>query len=186
MRAWHSISLADRDYALCLRINRWSRRPLVCTLFRTISRLGDGAIWCATIFALPIFYGEAGMRASVVLAMAALAGVGVYKLIKSRFKRPRPYTRHRAIKATALALDEFSFPSGHTLHAVAFTIVLSQALPGLVPFFLPFAVLTALSRVILGLHYPSDVAAGALVGAALAGIALKFAFAGHILVAPVL
>ena len=62
-------------------------------------------------------------------------------------------------------LDEFSFPSGHTLHAVAFWVMLSAYYPGLSWPLGIFALLVALSRVILGMHYPSDVAVGASIGA---------------------
>jgi membrane-associated phospholipid phosphatase len=56
-------------------------------------------------------------------------------------------------------LDEFSFPSGHTLHAVSFTIVALAYYPWLAPLLVPFTAGVALSRVVLGLHYPSDVLA---------------------------
>jgi undecaprenyl-diphosphatase len=66
------------------------------------------------------------------------------------------------------ALDQFSFPSGHTMHAVSFSIVALAYFPALFWLVVPFATLVALSRPILGLHYPSDVIAGAALGAALA------------------
>jgi len=61
-------------------------------------------------------------------------------------------------------LDYFSFPSGHTLHAVAFGMVAVQHYPQLFPIVYPFVVLVGISRVVLGLHYPSDVLAGAGIG----------------------
>ena len=65
-------------------------------------------------------------------------------------------------------LDEFSFPSGHTLHAVAFSIVAIHHFAVLAWLLWPFAALVALSRVILGLHYPSDVVAAIGLGAVIA------------------
>ncbi len=59
-------------------------------------------------------------------------------------------------------LDHFSFPSGHTLHAVMTTTVLGYIQPVLLMLMLPFTILVAVSRMILGLHYPSDVAVGAI------------------------
>jgi undecaprenyl-diphosphatase len=64
-------------------------------------------------------------------------------------------------------LDHYSFPSGHTLHAVSFTVILTTYLPGLAGALVALASLIALSRVILGLHYPTDVAAGAALGGSL-------------------
>jgi len=65
-------------------------------------------------------------------------------------------------------LDKFSFPSGHTLHAVGFALILAHHFPALAPAVFGFALLVAVSRPVLGLHYPSDVLAGAAIGACLA------------------
>ena len=72
------------------------------------------------------------------------------------------------IVAGTRALDRYSFPSGHTLHATSFSILAIDAFPQLGWLCAPFAVLVAISRVILGLHYPTDVAAGAVIGTGLA------------------
>ena len=70
------------------------------------------------------------------------------------------------------ALDEFSFPPGHTLHAIAFAIVFAWRFPALGGLFGAFAVLVALSRLVFGLHYPSDVIAGAIPGTLFAGCSI--------------
>ena len=88
--------------------------------------------------------------------------------LKRATARTRPCLAHAGILAGARALDRYSFPSGHTLHAVAFTAVVASAYPALAWALVPFTLLVAASRVVLGLHYPTDVAAGALVGAVVA------------------
>ena len=69
-------------------------------------------------------------------------------------------------------LDEFSFPSGHTLHAVAFTLVTLAYFPLLAWLLIPFSAGVAASRVALGLHYPSDVAAATVLGGVLAAVSI--------------
>ena len=65
-------------------------------------------------------------------------------------------------------MHDHSFPSGHTLHAVLFTVIGAQYAPGLIWVLAPFTALVAVSRVVLGLHYPTDVLAGGAIGAVLA------------------
>jgi undecaprenyl-diphosphatase len=92
-----------------------------------------------------------------------------YKMVKHSTVRSRPYEVNPLVSAGAAVLDRFSFPSGHTLHAIAFTLVACFYLPGLWVILVPFTLLTAVSRVALGLHYPSDVIAGGALGALIAG-----------------
>ncbi len=161
-------ALTALDAALALAANHWSDVRWVRGLFRIVSRLGDGVFWYVLMAALlaaggPIAYGPVAQMIAV-----GLVGVALYKLLKRRTLRPRPYQVRTDIRLCAAPLDQFSFPSGHTLHAVAFTIVAATHFPALAPLLVPFATLVALSRVVLGLHYPSDVAAGAALGAFIA------------------
>lgn len=156
------------EYRVCVAFNRTSRRQLVRGFFRVVSRLGDGVFWYTLMGALAAMQGAAGRAAALQMGVTALAGVGLYKLLKHRLVRERPFITFDAIACACPPLDRYSFPSGHTLQAVLFTTVALAWFPALAPLLLPFAVLVALSRVILGLHYPSDVACGALIGWVLA------------------
>ena len=89
--------------------------------------------------------------------------------------RPRPYQVHQVIRLCERPLDHFSFPSGHTLHAVMASVVIGSIQPMLLVLMLPFTVLVALSRMVLGLHYPSDVAVGAAIGASVAAVIIACA-----------
>jgi undecaprenyl-diphosphatase len=90
-------------------------------------------------------------------------------MVKRTTVRVRPYEVNPLVSAGAAVLDRFSFPSGHTLHAVAFSLIACAYYPGLWVILVPFTAVTAVSRVALGLHYPSDVLAGAALGALIAG-----------------
>ncbi|MGH8135077.1 MAG: phosphatase PAP2 family protein [Steroidobacteraceae bacterium] len=156
------------ELPLCRALNRWGATALVQGFFSAVSRLGDGVFWYALMLALPLADGRQGALVSAQLAATGLVSLAIYRLLKRTIRRPRPYASHQGIIARIPPLDQFSFPSGHTLHAVAFTIVTCAWYPALALILVPFTLLVALSRVVLGLHYPSDVAAAVAIGCLLA------------------
>ena len=168
--------LSDRELAWCLRSQQVIRHRPAIRLFALVSRLGDGVFWYALMAVLLLVYGRAATPAVGRMLLASAVCLILYKWLKARTTRSRPCARDRHIEPRAAPLDEYSFPSGHTLHAVSFTLIAVYYYPALGWLLLPFATLVALSRIVLGLHYPSDVLAGALLGAALAALALQLSF----------
>lgn len=162
------------DSALCVRVNRTSRNRWVRIWFRIISRLGDGVFWYAIMAGIMLAQGETGLQACLHMAAAGLAGTLLYKWLKGKTLRPRPYEVHQDIWLTGRPLDRFSFPSGHTLHAVLFNAILLVYYPVLAWLAFPFTLMVAASRVVLGLHYPSDVLAGAVIGILVAIVSFQF------------
>jgi undecaprenyl-diphosphatase len=164
--------LSAREQAWCLAANRWGARQAVRAYFRMVSRLGDGTFWYALMAALAFFGGWRGLTASGHLAVTGLIASIIYRKLKRWTKRPRPFACDRRIQPWIAPLDEFSFPSGHTLHAVSFTLVALAYFPMLAWVLVPFAASVAASRIVLGMHYPSDVFAAALIGGGLASLSL--------------
>lgn len=162
------------DAELCAFCNRRSRNFTVRNLFRIASRLGDGMFWYTLMIVLLLEDGAAAVPAVLHMIAVGIVGTASYKFIKGKTLRPRPFNVYPAIKCVGKTLDQFSFPSGHTMHAVGFSIVAVSYYPVMFWLVWPFALLVALSRPILGLHYPSDVLAGAALGALIAGISLTF------------
>ena len=160
------------DSALCIRVNGAVRIAPVCSLFRVVSRLGDGVFWYSLMLALLAAGGTSALGVVARMALTGLVCTLIYKWLKSKTSRPRPFAVVTAVRAGADPLDPFSFPSGHTLHAVAFSVVAIAFHPMLAWILVPFTLLVAVSRVVLGLHYPSDVLAGAALGALIAGTVL--------------
>jgi len=144
-------------------------------LFGTISRIGDGLIWYVLILAWPLLARSEGFQQAAVLALTALISVSLYAVLKRRLKRPRPYATLLGVNQKIYALDEFSFPSGHTMNALSISTVACIYLPWLALILLPLCALIAASRVVLGVHYPSDVLAGAALGIGTAAAVLKLA-----------
>jgi undecaprenyl-diphosphatase len=171
--AQRGLARADQlEQRLCLAINGLSTRSSVRSFFAAVSRVGDGWVWYALMVVLAATQGVYGVRAALAMGLASLVGVGLYKVLKARLVRERPYLTHQDIRVGCAPLDRYSFPSGHTLHAVLFSIVAIAWFPALAAVLVPLALLIALSRVVLGLHYPTDVLVGALLGWGLAELSL--------------
>lgn len=166
MKRLHQLNA--HEIPLCLLFNRINHLRPVSLFFALISRLGDGVFWYVLMLLLPVFYGLEAIQVSLHMAIVSVIGLGLYKWLKLSTVRVRPYRFNKNILQNVAALDQFSFPSGHTLHAVSFSAVLLSYYPEWAVLVIPFAALVALSRVILGLHYPSDVLIGALLGLGLA------------------
>lgn len=166
--------LSHHDLMACEISNKVCKYRYSERFFAFISRLGDGVFWYLLILSLPVIYGMEAIPVSLIMVLVGLAGLACYKWLKAGTTRPRPYTVSAQIRLGTAPLDQFSFPSGHTLHAVGFTIVTCDQYPEMGWLLIPFAGLIAISRIVLGLHYPSDVMAGAGLGVlfALLGLSL--------------
>ena len=160
--------LSAWDRGLCRRFNSASHFTLLRVVLIAASRLGNGAFWYVLMAAILVSGADRAVTAVMHMIAVGLACTAIYKLLKHGLARARPYAAQPGINLCVAPLDRYSFPSGHTLHAVAFTLTALAYYPGLFWLLVPFTTLVALSRVVLGLHYPTDVVAGACIGAALA------------------
>jgi undecaprenyl-diphosphatase len=164
----------DLELSACRRINALSRWRGVRTFFAAVSRLGDYPAWVG--FGIVCALQQGSETPVFVVQTLVTAGIGIfaYKVLKERLVRERPYIRHHGqIECGTAPLDRYSFPSGHTLHAASFAVLYGSYEPSMLVVLVPFALLVAASRVILGLHYPSDVLAGAALGAGIAAASVS-------------
>ena len=161
------VRFGAREHAWCLSANRWGARRAVRIYLRAISRLGDGAFWVALMLALVMVDGWRGLDTAARMAVVGGVATLLYRRLKQWTRRPRPFATDHRIHAWIPPLDEYSFPSGHTLHAVGFSVVACTGYPALMWLLIPFTLSVAVSRVVLGVHYPSDVVAATGIGALL-------------------
>jgi undecaprenyl-diphosphatase len=161
------------ERACTLRVHRTAVGGEWIRVLSAVSRLSDGIAWFALASGLA-FLGPHGERCALHMLFAGAAAAVLYKLLKKCTGRERPCVKLSDVQLLVPPIDQFSFPSGHTLHAVTFTIVAIAYYPDLAFVLVPFTALVAYSRVALGLHYPSDVIAGAGVGALVAIVSFHF------------
>ncbi len=100
------------------------------------------------------------------LAVAASLSVShiIVHIVKRIINRPRPNKVLENVNTFNIRLYSYSFPSGHTTAAFSIGISLACIFPMLAPLTILLAALVGISRMYVGVHYPTDVIAGALVG----------------------
>jgi undecaprenyl-diphosphatase len=159
--------IAQRDHRLMARVNNWRAPRWVRVWCLCATRGGDGWLWYAMSLAILIFGGPQRFVAVVSALLAAGFGVMLFMLLKKSFRRRRPCHIAPHCWAQLLPPDQFSFPSGHTITAFAFAVPFSLCYPSLTIGLMICALSIAASRVVLGMHFISDVLAGAAIGALL-------------------
>ncbi|ASP40753.1 phosphatase PAP2 family protein [Bacterioplanes sanyensis] len=156
---------ADRfELRFCQQLNQFGGYRAVRVFFKGVSRLGDGVFWYSLMLAVIALMGMQGIQVVGHIVVCGALSVLLYSQLKSRLVRQRPFISWQGIHAHTAPLDLYSFPSGHTMNAVNFALLFSVFVPALAWLVVPFAALVAISRVVLGMHYPTDVLVGAVLG----------------------
>jgi undecaprenyl-diphosphatase len=129
-----------------------------------LSDLGEGLGWVAGGVALAMLGGPKGRRAGVATALASLtATYVVQRRVKPLFRRVRPFVNREA-RVVGIRPADHSFPSGHTASSFAAATALAFFYPKATPVVYTLATAVGVSRVHLGVHFPSDAAVGGVIG----------------------
>ena len=160
--------ISERDHTLMRRVHRWQAPRWIRVWMLCATRGGDGWLWYAIGLAILWLGGNQRLPAISAAALAAGAGIAAFLSLKKATGRQRPFALEPHCWATLLPPDRFSFPSGHTITACAVAVSLSLFYPELTAGLLFCALSVAASRILLGMHFLSDVLAGAAIGTALA------------------
>lgn len=157
------------------RLNNWdksffrnifgrSEHPWIRRCFRVVSHSADG--WLYPLIPASLFLVNHPQAFSFFLVgmLAFVIELPLYRLIKNGVRRRRPFNKLEGIKNRVVPPDEFSFPSGHSSAAFMIATLVTYYFPHLAIPAYAWAFLVGFSRVLLGVHYPSDVLAGVSLG----------------------
>jgi undecaprenyl-diphosphatase len=167
------------DHRLMIRVNHWRAPKWLRLWMIAATRGGDGWLWYATAVMIGLFGGHARWVALASALVAASIGIVLFLRLKRAFGRRRPCAMEPHCWATLLPPDQFSFPSGHTITAFAVVLSVGAFYPVMLPGLLFCAASVAASRILLGMHFLTDVLAGAAIGSAVGSVAA--AIAGRLL-----
>ena len=163
--------IAIRDHRIMRRIHQWRPPRWVRLWMICATRGGDGWLWCVMAAVILMFGGPERFAALGAAGVATGGGIGLFLGLKRVTGRRRPCAIEPHCWATLLPPDRFSFPSGHSITAFAVALAMGLFYPSLLVGLLFCAASIAVSRIVLGMHFLSDVAAGSAIGALLGWMA---------------
>jgi len=157
----------NRDRRVMLRMQCW-RAPRWIRLWMTYAtRLGDGWVWYSLGLMLLVFGGASRFAALGSGALASLASIFLFRSLNNMSRRNRPCEIEPHCWSRILPPDQFSFPSGHSMTAFAIAGAIGTFYPHLQAPLYFLATSIALSRIVVGMHFLSDIVAGSAIGALL-------------------
>mgnify|MGYP000247414691 FL=1 len=159
--------LQELDTQLFYQLNRISKHSIKNTS-KWVSKTGDGYLYLVIALATIILSDEFSPDFFYTALAAFAVELPIYLILKNVVKRNRPFEKLVAFKSHISPSDKFSMPSGHSAAAFLFATVVASYFPTFAVFAYLWASLIALSRVLLGVHFPGDTIIGAALGVACA------------------
>jgi len=151
----------ERFFTSIFRLNG---RRLVTRFFQCVSFSGNGHLYPFIAAGALMLSASCGRSFFIAACCAFAIELPLYKLVKNRVRRNRPFRSLKGVYSSIVPSDQFSFPSGHTAAAFIMATLLGCFFPVLtVPAYL-WACLVGFSRIYLGVHFPTDILAGMVLG----------------------
>ncbi len=157
-------SFYDFECHLFQEINRHFDKKWLNLFFRTITNIGGAAFTIIAVLTSILLTSNQTQITAISSALAlALSHLPVH-FIKKMYPRKRPYLTLEKTKVPENPLQDHSFPSGHTTAIFSVIVPFVIFIPALALVLIPLGLCVGISRIYLGLHFPSDVIAGGMVG----------------------
>ncbi len=164
-------TLNQIDILIFYLININMQNPVFDIVMPFISSIGYFSIWILVCILLFVFGGKKGRNVAIVCIVALVFGYYLTEILKYIVARPRPYAMLDGVRILT-SIDGSSWPSGHTVASFIGAIIIGRSYSfnfkgkkcKLIYPLLIFAFLVGFSRIYNGVHYPSDVISGALIG----------------------
>ncbi len=161
-------SISRYDLRMLLWFMHTRHRQVWIALARAFSRSGDGLMQVLLPSLLWFLDRSHGAALFAATALTFALERPLYWVLKNSCQRRRPPEAIPSFRSVVVASDRFSFPSGHTAAAFLLATLTTEHYGALaLPLYL-WSSLVGLSRVVLGVHFPSDIVAGATFGSAIA------------------
>lgn len=155
-------------------VNKQLRNKLFDIIMPRLTHMGGGR-FLLSLLAIVFLLSEGELRLWTVQALFSLmVSHLIARVIKKAWARTRPYNALANAMLTANPMKDYSFPSGHTTAAFSVAVIYSLQMPVLTVFLLALAFMISMSRMYLGLHYPSDCISGVILGAGTSILTLIF------------
>ncbi|MCQ6275044.1 phosphatase PAP2 family protein [Bacillus sp. V3B] len=145
-------------------VNRHFDKKILNLFFRSITHIGGAVFTIISTILLILFSTDQTKLTAISSAFALAISHLPVQFVKKLFPRKRPYLTIEKTNVPSNPLKDHSFPSGHTTAIFSVIIPFVLFLPSLSFILIPLGIFIGLSRIYLGLHYPSDVMAGGLLG----------------------
>lgn len=156
----------DNDILILNILNRSIKCSLLDWFMPKITYLGSTQFSVSLCIVLLLYPAQITKAFSITLIRNLITSTLIVWVIKLFFHRQRPFIKLTNIYVRKISVDNYSFPSAHS--AASFSIALTASLffPHLTLIFIALAVCVAVSRIYLGVHYPTDVLIGIIIGVA--------------------
>ena len=164
------LTFYDFECRLFQKVNRYFDKKLLNFFFRNITHLGGAIFTISTVLILMILSSGDTRKVAISSALSLSLSHIPVQIVKKMFPRKRPYLILEKTNFHENPLQDHSFPSGHTTAIFSVIIPFIIFIPALAFSLIPLGVFVGLSRIYLGLHYPSDVLVGAILGSCMGSL----------------